>query len=158
MNIRLATVNDKAWIDAFISQNWGASFIISRGKRFVPSGHEALIAEEGGKAAGLLTFRAEDGEIEILTFNAIAPRQGVGSRLVERLATEARARKVKRLWLVATNDNLDALRFYQRRGFDICCLHRDAADEARKLKPLIPLVGSFGIPIRHEIELEMRLV
>jgi hypothetical protein len=28
---------------------------------------------------------------------------------------------------------------------------------ARRLKPSIPLVGDFGIPIRDEIELELRL-
>lgn len=56
-----------------------------------------------------------------------------------------------------TNDNTIALRFYQRRGFDLVALHRDAVTRARaELKPSIPLEID-GIPLRHELELEMRL-
>jgi RimJ/RimL family protein N-acetyltransferase len=64
---------------------------------------------------------------------------------------------VGRVWLITTNDNTAALRFYQRLGFDLVALHRDAVDAARSIKPSIPLVGNDGIPIRHELELELRL-
>jgi ribosomal protein S18 acetylase RimI-like enzyme len=61
----------------------------------------------------------------------------------------------QRLWLVTTNDNLDALRFYQRRGFRITEVRPGASDEARRaLKPSMSEVGNFGIPIRDEIVLE----
>lgn len=33
----------------------------------------------------------------------------------------------------------------------------DAITGARRIKPEIPFVGFDGIPIRHEVELEMRL-
>ncbi len=57
--------------------------------------------------------------------------------------------------MVTTNDNLDALRFYQRRGFTIAEIRRRAVDESRRtLKPTIPDVGCFGIPVRDEIILE----
>lgn len=43
----------------------------------------------------------------------------------------------------------DALRFYQRRGFCLACVHRGAVDHSRaSLKPEIPLVGNYGIPLR----------
>jgi hypothetical protein len=61
-----------------------------------------------------------------------------------------------RLWLVTTNDNVRALRFYQRNGFDLVAVHRDAVTRARALKPAIPRVLD-GIPVRHELELEVRL-
>jgi hypothetical protein len=62
------------------------------------------------------------------------------------------------MWLVTTNDNLEALRFYQRRGFVLSALRAGAVDEARReLKPMIGRVGNFGIPIRDEIELEARM-
>ena len=57
-----------------------------------------------------------------------------------------------------TNDNLNALRFYQKRGFVLVAVHRNAMEQARKLKPEIPLIGNDGIPLRDEIELEMLLV
>ena len=67
---------------------------------------------------------------------------------VEQQAREAGAR---RIWLITTNDNLDVLRFYQRRGYRLAAVFPGAVDEARKQKPTIPLTGFYGIPIRDEI-------
>jgi RimJ/RimL family protein N-acetyltransferase len=69
----------------------------------------------------------------------------------------ARQHGCQRVWLITTNDNLNALRFYQKRGFELVAVHRRAIDEARKIKPEIPLIGEYGIPIRDEIELEIAL-
>jgi hypothetical protein len=60
------------------------------------------------------------------------------------------------VWLTTTNDNLDALRFYQRRGFRISAVRPRAVERARAtLKPEIPEVGAYGIPVRDEIDLEL---
>ena len=60
-----------------------------------------------------------------------------------------------RLWLITTNDNVDALRFYQRRGFRLVAIDRDAVERSRAtLKPGIPRTGLHGIPIRDELTLE----
>ena len=73
-------------------------------------------------------------------------------------AQAAQETAASRLWLVTTNDNLDALRFYQRRGFRVADVRPGALDDARRsLKPTIPEVGRFGIPIRDEIILERRV-
>ncbi len=69
----------------------------------------------------------------------------------------ARSASQPRLWLVTTNDNTDALAFYQRRGWDLVAVHRRAVDDARSLKPGIPSLGKGRIPIRHELELELVL-
>ena len=70
----------------------------------------------------------------------------------------ARAAGCARLWLVTTNDNLDALGFYQRRGLRLSRSAPGAVDDARRtLKPEIPETGDGDIPIRDELELEMRL-
>jgi ribosomal protein S18 acetylase RimI-like enzyme len=61
------------------------------------------------------------------------------------------------LFLVTTNDNTPALRFYQKRGFVLSALRPNAIAENRKVKPEIPLTGQDGIPIRDELELEMHL-
>lgn len=59
---------------------------------------------------------------------------------------------------MTTNDNVDALRFYQRRGFRIVAVRTGAVDEARSaLKPGIPHRGHYGIPLRDEIELAQPL-
>ncbi|HEX6140904.1 MAG TPA: 2-oxo-4-hydroxy-4-carboxy-5-ureidoimidazoline decarboxylase, partial [Candidatus Limnocylindria bacterium] len=61
-----------------------------------------------------------------------------------------------RLWLVTTNDNLDALHFYLRRGMRVAAVHAGAVDRDRALKPEIPRFnGSNGLPIRDLVELEL---
>jgi GNAT superfamily N-acetyltransferase len=106
---------------------------------------------------GIATYRVEGDECELVTLDALVQRRGVGSALLERVAAEARSRSCRRLWLITTNDNLNALGFYQRRGLRLVALRRDAIAEARKLKPEISAVGAQGIPIRDEIELELAL-
>ena len=68
-----------------------------------------------------------------------------------------RAAGLRRVWLVTTNDNLDALRFYQRRGLRIAAVHPGAVDRSRAVKPTIPLVDAYGIPLRDELIMELRL-
>lgn len=36
-------------------------------------------------------------------------------------------------------------------------VRRNALEQARKIKPEIPLIGMDGIPLKHEIELELIL-
>ena len=80
-------------------------------------------------------------------------RRGIGGRLVDVVASAARRRGAGELWLVTTNDNLDALRLYQRHGFRLSALHAGAVDRARITKPTIPLLGRHGIPIHDELVL-----
>jgi ribosomal protein S18 acetylase RimI-like enzyme len=82
---------------------------------------------------------------------------GVGTALLQ-LVEQAAQQGCGRLWLVTTNDNVDALRFYQRRGFRLAALRRGAVDDGRaRLKPEIPTVGDYGIPLRDELELDKPL-
>jgi hypothetical protein len=61
--------------------------------------------------------------------------------------------------VITTNDNVDALRFYQRRGFRLAALHQGAVDDSRaRLKPEIPEIGEHRIPLRDELDLELELV
>ncbi len=58
---------------------------------------------------------------------------------------------------LTTNDNLDALRFYRKRCFRITKVHTGALKESRRLKPEIPEIGLYEIPMHDEIELEKNL-
>jgi GNAT superfamily N-acetyltransferase len=117
----------------------------------------ALVAEIGGEPAGLLTWRQEGDELEIVGVEAWTPDAGVGAALLRTVRRLAADRGCRRLWLITNNDNLTAMRFYQRRGWELVAIHRGGADRSRAAKPTIPLVGDHGIPIHHEVELEFRL-
>lgn len=112
---------------------------------------------EGGDMLGLITYRISDDEMEILSLDSIRENCGTGTALLNRALSEARARRLRRVKLITTNDNLRAMQFYQKRGFDMIKLHHNALEQSRKLKPEIPLIGDNGIPLRHEIEFEMKL-
>ncbi len=86
----------------------------------------------------------------------INPRYAYGIS-IPTLRGSARQAGCARLWLMTTNDNLNTLRFYQKRGFVLVSVHRNAVMKSRQLKPEIPLTGNDGIPLRDEIELEMIL-
>jgi GNAT superfamily N-acetyltransferase len=123
-----------------------------------PLDHPALMAETpGGRLLGMLTYvPGQDWrQCEILTLHADEQWHGAGSALIEAAGQLARRLGCTRLWVITTNDNVDALRFYQRRGFYLVRVHRGAVDRSRaSLKPEIPPVGAHGIPLRDEIELE----
>jgi Acetyltransferase (GNAT) family len=114
-----------------------------------------FVAEQKDRPVGLLTYRREEDECELAFVWALEPHRGIGTALLDALREEVA--DCVRIWLVTTNDNLEALRFYQRRGFVLSVLRAGVVDDSRRrLKPQISATGSFGIPIRDEIELELR--
>lgn len=117
-------------------------------------GFVALVKEN---VVGLVTYVIVDQECEITSLDSLSEGIGVGTLLVNAVKERAVQAGCQRLWLITTNDNLQALRFYQKRGFVLVAIHRNALDVSRKLKPQIPLIGDHGIPLRDEIELEMHL-
>jgi predicted acetyltransferase/N-acetylglutamate synthase-like GNAT family acetyltransferase len=153
MEVRDATAGDRAWLAGVLAERWGSTLIARRGTLVDAGGLPGLIAEIDGEPVGLATYEETDGMIEIVTLDASREPQGVGTALVERLVALAGERHCSRVWLVTTNDNLRALRFYQRRGFRLAALRAGAVDRARALKPGIPAVGSGGLEIHDEIEL-----
>ncbi|BAS26305.1 acetyltransferase [Limnochorda pilosa] len=157
-----STKVDRAWLEQLWTAEWGGTTMISRGKRHRLDDLEARIAWQGGERVGAVTYRigSEAGgapECEVLSLNARLEGKGIGSLLLEAVEAVAREAGCRRVWLTTTNDNLDALRFYQRRGYRLAALYPGAVDAARDAKPTIPRVGDHGIPIHDEIELEKGL-
>ncbi len=143
---------DVAWAEDLVGAAFGGRLQARLGALIDALEWPGFVAQLGPQRAGLVTYRREDREVEIVYLQAVVQRAGVGTRLLDAVAAHIRP---ARLWLVTSNDNLDALRFYQRRGFTIAEVRPGAVDEARRtLKPTIPQVGSFGIPVRDEIVLE----
>ena len=153
MMIRAATDDDRGWMAEFARARWGGTAIALRGALIDASALPAMIAETDGRRCGLATYDRRGDEWEIVTLDAAESFRGVGTALVDAVADLAAAENARRLLVTTTNDNLDALRFYQRRGFVICAIHPNAIEESRRIKQTIPEIGSYGIPIRDEIEL-----
>jgi N-acetylglutamate synthase-like GNAT family acetyltransferase len=157
MNIRRTTSQDISQLRRFWVEHWGGEEMVTRGNVYRSEQLEGFIIEDDGAWIGLLTFFVKDGECEVTSLDSLREGQGIGTELLNAVEEEARKRNCKRLFLITTNDNLRALRFYQKRGFELVAIHRSAVNESRKIKPSIPLIGFDGIPLRDEIELEMIL-
>ena len=157
MRVRAREEADRAAVEAFLAERHSAR-VARLGRLERPLDHPALVAESGDALAGVLTYVIDGRDCEILTLHAAERGTGAGTALVEAVAELARAHGCTRLWVLTTNDNVDALRFYQRRGFRLCELNAGAVDDARAaLKPEIPWEGEYGIPIRDELVLERKL-
>ena len=155
--LRRLTLEDLPRLRQFWVEHWGSEEMITRGNVYRPEQLEGFVLEDGQEWVGLLTFVVKDDECEVTSLDSLRERHGIGSKLIDQAIQEARARGCNRLFLITTNDNLNALGFYQKRGFEIAAIYRGAVNESRKRKPSIPLVGYNHIPLRDEIELEMSL-
>jgi len=153
-NVRPLSPEDAPWVRAFWIENWGGDLMVAHGEVFYAAGLPGFVAEEHGQVLGLVTYRLNGDSCEVMSLDSMVVGQGIGTRLLESVTEVARAANCRRLYLTTTNDNLNALRFYQKRGLRLCALRPCAVEESRKIKPAIPLVGNFGIPIRDELELE----
>jgi ribosomal protein S18 acetylase RimI-like enzyme len=147
---------DEPWATGFLDEHIGGRRQARGGEIIdVLAPGLGFVAED---RTGLLTYRVDHGSFELTAIVAHPRGRGTGTSLVDALAAEARRRGASRIWLVTTNDNLDAMAFYRRRGFRIAGIRRGAVDEARRvLKPAIPLVGQHGIEMHDEVDVVMDL-
>jgi hypothetical protein len=138
-----------------VAELWGSELVAVHGNVLRPAEFPGFIAERSRRVVGLLTYQLVGDFLEIVTLNAIERRAGIGTRLIDAAAGTARHFRCREIRLTTTNDNVDALRFYQRRGFRLAELRPGAVDRSRLEKPEIPRVGEYGIPLHDEIELSL---
>ena len=151
-HIRRLTQSDLPRLRDFWTEQWGSDFMVAHNDIIRYDEVEGFIYEDW---AGVITFMIRGEECEITSLDSMSEGKGVGIALVGEVLQEAKEKKCRRVFLITTNDNLHALGFYQRRGFELAAIHRGALNESRKIKPSIPLIGVNNIPLRDEIELEI---
>ncbi|MEI2664117.1 GNAT family N-acetyltransferase [Rossellomorea sp. LJF3] len=142
-------------ITDFFHHHWGSpKMVISSGVYDCASLAGFAVLNKDNRITGLITYVIKDAECEIISLDSLEEKKGIGTLLMKAVEKVAADNGYRRITLITTNDNLLALKFYQKRGFRISTIHRDAVEKARRIKPEIPLIGNDGIPIRDEIELE----
>ena len=149
--------NYRADVSRFIEDNWFSTDMVIRGKVVDMTSVEGIVVYEDGYIIGLITYEIKDKECEILSLNSKKENIGIGTKLINRVIEIAKRDNCNKIKLITTNDNINAIKFYQKRGFDMVRIYHNALDLSRQLKPSIPLVGEYGIPLMHEIEFEMIL-
>jgi ribosomal protein S18 acetylase RimI-like enzyme len=153
----LDETEDLSWASEALDADLGGRFQALRGELVDILRFPGFVARRNGDPVGLLVYRIVGEDCEMLALVARERRTGVGTALLDHLRIEVGGH-CRSIVVVTTNDNLDALRFYQRRGFVLRELRPGAVDESRRtIKPSIARRGDHGIPIRDELELELRL-
>ena len=145
----------REFVDKQIADGWAGPFIVTKGVLHDTRTHPGFAAIRDDIVSGYILYNLADQELEITVLESLQERQGVGNALVKSVIQEAQKAGLRRVWLISTNDNTHAIRFYQRIGFSLRAVHIDAIKTSRKLKPEIPLTGYDGISIAHEFEFEM---
>lgn len=118
---------------------------------------DGIAALENGDIVGLLTYTVHERVCEITSLDSLIEGKGIGTSLINKVIYIAKERNCEKIIAVTTNDNINAIRFYQKRGFDMAHLYHNALDISRKMKPSIPFIGDNEIPLKHEIEFEINV-
>lgn len=158
MKIMPKTDEHNTFVRHDLIAGYGSEHIISITKEYPQSSQlKGFVAEEAGTLMGVLLYNTDEDECELVYLHVLTSGQGIGKMLLQKLLDSLREQDIQRLWVITTNDNLEALAFYQKQGFKLRNVYPDAMDQVRKVKPFTPLTGKNGIPLRDMIELEMKL-
>ena len=157
MRIERIDILNRRLVDEFIINHWFTTKMIVRGKEIDMTDTDGFYVVEREEIIALITYIIYGESMEIMSLDSLIENHGIGTLLLEQVIEEAKRIGCKKIVLITTNDNINAIRFYQKRGFDMARLFRNAMEVSRKMKPEIPLIGDNSIPLKHEIEFEMIL-
>jgi ribosomal protein S18 acetylase RimI-like enzyme len=149
--VRPLADGDREWARRLVADTWGAPVVSPGGVYNDPASLDGFVAEnDEGRPVGLLTHRVADGRCEIVALVVLERGKGHGRALMEATRAEAREAGCERVWLITTDDNAEALAFYQSIGMREARRHLDFVDVVRRAKP------DSASGYRHAIELEWR--
>ena len=149
----------------YVNKEWGIP-IVTRGNVIDITDLPGFIAVDNGKPVGAALYQILNSECEIVVLYSLVGSKGIGSKLIGAIINAAKEQNYARVWLITTNDNTPAMRYYQKRGFSLKAVHVDAFLFTQKLKGEFGtygggkdglILGIDDIPIRHEVELEIAL-
>ncbi len=143
--------------NAFLRERLGSVERVIRGVKTDLTQAGGFGCWSGSQMVGLTTYTLAAGVCEITSLHTTAPGQGIGTELIRRVKAAAKEQRCRTLVITAANDSLNAIGFCQKRGFDMARFYRGSLEYARRANPQLPETGEQGIPLRHEIELEMYL-
>ncbi len=155
MSLQKISENYRDNVNQILKKEWNCPPSVSRGKIIDTTNLPGFLYIEDEIVKGVVTYNIKNEECEIVTLNSFEENKGIGTALINGVLEIAKKRDCKRLWLITTNDDINAIRFYQMKGFELKAVHINAMETSRKLKPGIPLIGMHNIPIKHELEFEI---
>lgn len=154
MQINELTEQDRKWVSERTELLFGGDFVVSKEVVHNPAKLPGFVISEGTDRIGIATYNIVEDNCELVTIDSLCQWQGIGSALLEAIEEAAKDAGCSTIWSITSNDNLDVLRFLQRRGFCIKEVRVGIAEQIRLIKPGMQEIGHYNIPVRDEIELE----
>lgn len=137
-------------VNQMVAQEWAGPMIVTRGRLHDTSNADGFVSVHNEEITGYILYTIEDHACEILALQSMVENHGIASALITAAMHSAKSHHCTRIWLITTNDNMHAIRYYQKFGFALEAVYINALDASRKIKPSIPLLGKEGIPLKHE--------
>lgn len=157
ITVRPTTEDSRHWVRSVVGEYWSSLLVVRPGHVWNDvSELPGFLAEDDGQPRSLALYEVRGEECELVVLQSVVEGVGAGTAVVNELREEAGRRGCKRLVVFTTNVNTNAIRFYQRRGFDLVAVHRNAMEEVRRFKPDVPVIEE-GIALQHMLEFEIRL-
>ena len=150
--------NNRQQVIDFFKEHWGSLQMVISSGMYDCASLDGFVYVEGTSIIGLITYVLHRDSLEVISLDSIQEGKGIGSCLMGEVEHFAKERSISEIELITTNDNLQALKFYQKRGYRITEVIPNAVLEARKVKPTIPLIGNEGIPLLDELKLKKKIV
>jgi ribosomal protein S18 acetylase RimI-like enzyme len=138
VRVKAVDTSHREWLRQLLEQEWGLP-VVSISGAHDPTRLPGFVAVDRHELVGAVTYRTTDLECEIVTLNSLRRSAGVGTALLGAVMAVA-DRDGLRLWLITTDDNLTAIRFYEGRGMSRRAVHPNFVDSVRVHKPWV--VGS----------------
>ncbi|WP_274309961.1 GNAT family N-acetyltransferase [Solibacillus daqui] len=158
MSIKPITIHNRKRVHQFFKEHWGSTQMIISSGIYNCDQLDGYIYEKDEKILGLLTYVFHEDVLEVISLDSVIEGQGIGSKLMQEVELLAKHKGMLKITLLTTNDNINALKFYQKKGYRIVKVIPNAVAKACMIKPSIPLIGYEAIPLHDELELVKLLI
>jgi GNAT superfamily N-acetyltransferase len=155
--IELRPITDQTVVRDTLMKVFTVDHLLVMGRPYPVRELDVIGAYDREELLGLALWTIKGQTALLPAVISLSTRRGVARALIGYVQDLAKKGGAKRLRAMTTNDNLDALRFYQLYGFRLTALFVNALDMLRVLHPSLEKIGFNDIPRRDAIELEMEL-
>lgn len=155
-SVQQATGDDVEVLEELVKLFWGDPIQLMFNQTYRVAQEPAITAKKDGNIIGFISYNDFDKDAVLIMALGILPGFqgcGIGRKLVEQIENYAKNQGKQQLLVVTSNDNLPALGFYQRQGFQLFEVAPNVI--AEKLGGL--QLGIARIPIRDELRLRKNL-
>lgn len=141
----------------FIAEHWHGTDMLICGEIIDMTKVDGFVIFNEVVIIGLITYLVKDRVVVTTSLDSLISIRCICTILLNIIIKMSKQNDYKRIELITTDDNINAIRFCQKLGFGLIGINCGAIGREREKKPQIPIIGENGIPSRHEIEFSIEI-